>query len=70
MKLKRTEEGYASRDGRFRFIRGSALTSKNGCYATSWRMLDNGKLATDYHEESLRDCKQWAECILEDEQSQ
>ena len=69
MKLKKTEEGYISHDNRFRFIRGSCLTSRNGCYATSWRMLDRGKLVTDYHEDNLKTCKEWAECILEDEQS-
>jgi hypothetical protein len=67
MKLKKTEEGYITYDGRFRFIRGRCLTSRNGCYATSWRLLDHGNLVTDYHEEDLKTCKEWAQSILEDE---
>jgi hypothetical protein len=70
MKLKKTEDGYITHDGRFRFIRGKCLTSRNGCYATSWRMLDHGKLVTDYHEEDLKTCKEWAQCIVEDEASE
>jgi hypothetical protein len=66
MKTKKTEKGYISACGRFEFIRGRMLTSRNGCWKTSWRLLDGGKLISDYHEESLSVCKQIADDILSD----
>ena len=67
MRLKRTPEGYSSLDRRFRFIKESVASYRNGCWKTAWRLLDNGKLASDPFDESLGDCKQIAQDILNPE---
>jgi hypothetical protein len=67
MKLKRTEEGYVSLCGRFRFIRDDVASSRNGHWKTAWHVLDNGKLCSDRFEEKLTDCRQIADDIVEEE---
>jgi hypothetical protein len=67
MKLKKTTNGYESKDGRFQFIKSECVASRNGCWKTAWRVLDNGKLVSDHFEETLSVCKEIAESIIEDE---
>jgi hypothetical protein len=68
MKLKKLpQKGWESLDGRFHFIMRECLASRSGCYRKAWHLLDNGKLASDQFEDSLNDCKQIAESILEEE---
>lgn len=67
MKLKKTTNGYESKDGRFEFIKGECAASRNGYWKTAWHLLDNGKLVSDRFEESLSVCKEIAESIIEDE---
>jgi len=67
MKLKKTASGYETKDGRFQFIKTECATSRNGYWKTAWRVLDNGKLASDNFEETLSVCKEIAESIIEDE---
>jgi hypothetical protein len=67
MKLKKTTSGYESKNGRFKFIKSECAASRNGCWKTAWRVLDNGKLVSDHFEESLTICKEIAESIVADE---
>ena len=67
MKLKKTANGYESKDGRFQFIKSECTAYRNGCWKTAWRVLDNGKLVSDKFEETLSVCKEIVESIIEDE---
>jgi hypothetical protein len=67
VKLKKTTSGYESKNGRFKFIKSECAASRNGCWKTAWRVLDNGKLVSDHFEEKLNHCKDIADSILEGE---
>jgi hypothetical protein len=67
MKTRKTKTGYQSICGRFQFIKSECAASRNGCWKTAWRVLDNGKLVSDHFEESLTICKEIAESIVADD---
>jgi hypothetical protein len=67
MKTRKTKTGYQSICGRFQFIKSECAASRNGCWKTAWRVLDNGKLVSDQFEETLSVCKEIAQSIIEDD---
>jgi hypothetical protein len=67
MKTRKIKTGYQSICGRFQFIKSECAASRNGCWKTAWRVLDNGKLVSDQFEEALSVCKEIAQSIIEDD---
>ena len=64
MKLKRTEVGYESKDGRFEFFRVAILT-KSGKPKYGWRLLFDERPVSDRLLDSLDECKQLAQATLD-----
>jgi hypothetical protein len=67
MKTRKIKTGYQSICGRFQFIKSECAASRNGCWKTAWRVLDNGKLVSDHFEDTLSVCKEIVQSIIEDD---
>jgi len=67
MKIKKTEQGYESIDGRFQYIKCKVASHKSGSWRNAWRLMDKGKQVSDDFEDKLEYCKEIALGILEDE---